>query len=185
MNFIKSNAIPSYLLLMICLLWSIGCGREAVTAVAGNQLQAETDFEEFDYPKEAQPKLKTVVLYVGAKEVITEMAVTPKQQETGMMWRTEMGEDEGMIFVSPRPRPHAFWMKNTLVPLSIAYIEADGTISSIHDMQPKDENNTPSKSQTVVYALEMNQGWFEKNGIGEGVIVATEHGALKDYFFKR
>ncbi len=172
------------LLILVALLLLAACNHQAPASQPVAQQPAPVDEVE-DYPTKPQPRLKTVILYVGPKEVVAEMAVTEDEQATGMMWRTEMGENEGMIFVSPYPRPHGFWMKNTLVPLSIAYIEPDGTISSIHKMQPKDETNIDSDSPTVQYALEMNQGWFEKNGIGKGVVVATEHGPLKDYFFKR
>ncbi|MDA7916378.1 DUF192 domain-containing protein [Verrucomicrobia bacterium] len=184
--FLRMSLVVAVLMLFVACdshVPSVTSSAKATAAASTPESDAPLDFDDSS-PTEAQPKLKTVVLYVGAHEVISEMAISPTEQQTGMMWRTEMGENEGMIFVSSRRRSHGFWMRNTLVPLSIAYIETDGRISSIHKMHPKDENLVESKSQTVRFALEMNQGWFEKNGIGEGVAIATEHGSLEDYFIK-
>lgn len=132
-----------------------------------------------------QPKLPTVKLWLGAQELVAEVARTSTQVQTGMMFRESMADNEGMIFVFPGPHQAAFWMKNTLVPLSCAYIDPDGTILEIHDMKPRDESAIQAGSDRIQYVLETNQGWFERNKVGVGTVIRTEHGSLTDTFFKR
>jgi uncharacterized membrane protein (UPF0127 family) len=114
-----------------------------------------------------QPRLETVELTAGMHVIKAELAVTQTQQAVGMMMRTEMGSNEGMLFVNSESSPRCFWMRNTLLPLSIAFIADDGTIVNIAEMQPRsDESHCSSKP--VRYALEMNKGWFAKRGIQAG-----------------
>ena len=89
---------------------------------------AESDLS---VPTQAQPRLPTMKLWLGAEEMVTELAVTPKQMQTGMMFRTNMEANAGMLFVFPRAHQTAFWMKNTIVPLSAAYIDPEGVILDI------------------------------------------------------
>jgi hypothetical protein len=84
------------------------------------------------------------------------------------MSQTNLSDKEGMIFVFPHPRPVTFWMKDTPIPLSVAYISTSGRILEIHDMKPFDETAIPSTSSAVVYALEVSQGWFPKHGVLAG-----------------
>jgi hypothetical protein len=114
-----------------------------------------------------QPRLETVQLRAGMHLIQTELAVTPQQQATGMMFRTSMGTNEAMLFVDSSASVRCFWMRNTLIPLSIAFLADDGTVVNIADMQPKSEQSHCSKAP-VRYALEMNQGWFAKRGIKAG-----------------
>jgi len=114
-----------------------------------------------------QPRLQTIDLTAGMHVIKTELALTMQQQMTGMMWRTEMGMNEGMLFVYDQPDRRCFWMRNTLVPLSIAFIADDGSIVNIADMKPRSEQSHCS-AQPVRYALEMNQGWFAKRGLKPG-----------------
>jgi uncharacterized protein len=132
-----------------------------------------------------QPRLATIKLWLGPKEVVAEQAVSPEQVQTGMMFRREMGEDQGMIFVFGQPQQVSFWMRNTLLPLSCAYIDPAGVILEIHDMKPLDETPIPSASNQVQYVLEMRQGWFERNHIGVGTSVRTERGTLAETYFRR
>jgi uncharacterized protein len=133
-------------------------------------------------PKEAQPKLPAVQLWLGPEQLTAEMALRPREIMTGMMFRTNMAENEGMIFVLGPPERRAFWMKNCSVPLSIAYIDGDGVILEIHDLEPHNTNSVVSAADTVQFALETPQGWFKRHGIGEGVTVRTEHGSLAETF---
>ena len=96
-----------------------------------------------------------------------ELAQTVQQQQRGLMERTELGKNRGMLFVFDQEQPLSFWMKNTLIPLSIAYIDGSGTIVDIQDMQPLDETLYPS-AVPAKYALEVNQGFFGENGINVG-----------------
>ncbi len=114
-----------------------------------------------------QPRLATIDLRAGMHVIKAELAVTPAQQMTGMMFRTEMPGNEGMLFVNDDKSVRCFWMKNTLVPLTIAFIADDGTIVNLADMQPRDEASHCSKAP-VRYSLEMRQGWFDKRGIKAG-----------------
>ena len=114
-----------------------------------------------------QPKLATVELSAGMHNIVAEVARTPQQQQTGMMMRTKMEQHEGMLFVFDDVAPRCFWMRNTLLPLSIAFIADDGTIVNIAEMQPQSDDSHCS-SKPVRYALEMNKGWFAKRGIKPG-----------------
>jgi uncharacterized protein len=116
---------------------------------------------------EAQPRLDSVTLQAGMHNIRAEVAHTPLQTQTGMMFRREMAAHEGMLFVFDSPQRRCFWMKNTLLPLSIAFIADDGAIVNLADMQPQSEA-LHCAEQPVRYALEMNQGWFAKRGIKPG-----------------
>ena len=115
-----------------------------------------------------QPELPTLTLSIGDIRIKAEVADDPDEKTMGLMARKELKEGEGMLFVFSGPQPMGFWMKNTLIPLSIAYINAAGIIREIHDMQPLDESGVPSIFRDLVYALEVPQGWFAKNGILAG-----------------
>ena len=132
-----------------------------------------------------QPKLPTVKLWVGTNQVTAEIASTHQQIQTGMMFRTNIAELEGMIFVFPQPNQVAFYMRNTLIPLSCAYIDPEGTILETFEMQPLNETAIPSKSHQVQYVLEMKQGWFDRHNIRPGMAISTEHGSLRQTFFRR
>ncbi len=114
-----------------------------------------------------QPRLPTVDLRAGMHTIKAELAVTPEQQMMGMMFRKEMNGNEGMLFVNDAKSARCFWMKNTLVPLTIAFIGDDGTIVNLADMQPLDERSHCAKAP-VRFALEMPQGWFDKRGLKAG-----------------
>jgi len=131
-----------------------------------------------------QPKLPTLKLWVGTNTISAEVARTLSQIMTGMMWRTNMEEMEGMLFIMPgEPHKVGFWMRNTLLPLSCAYIDSEGTILELHNMQPRDETPIPSDSDQVKYVLEVKQGWFDRHNVKPGMLVATERGTLPKTFF--
>ena len=112
----------------------------------------------------------TVTILNSAGErvpVQVEIANTPAKRERGLMERTALAEDAGMLFIFSQEQPLSFWMKNTLIPLSIAYIDAQGRIVDIQDMQPLDETPHPSATPAQ-YALEVNQGFFAQRGIEVG-----------------
>lgn len=116
----------------------------------------------------AQPPLPAIQLQINHKTVTAEVADEPVERMTGLMFRENLAPDSGMLFVMPRPDQVSFYMKNTVVPLSIAYINNSGMILEIHDLQPKNEKPVPSMFKTIAYALEMEQGWFAKNSILAG-----------------
>lgn len=106
-------------------------------------------------------------VYIKGKQLDVELADTWDLRAQGLMWRKELCTDCGMLFEFDRTRMISMWMKNTLIPLDVAFFEAGGKIIDIKQMQPLDLTSVPS-SAPVYYALEMNQGWFAKNGIKEG-----------------
>ena len=114
-----------------------------------------------------QPRLPTVSLTAAMHVIKAELAVSPEQQATGMMFRREMLGNEGMLFVNEEAGTRCFWMKNTLIPLTIAFVADDGTIVNLADMAPQSERSHCS-AKPVRYALEMSQGWFAKRGIQPG-----------------
>jgi uncharacterized protein len=114
-----------------------------------------------------QPRLPTVDITAGMHVIRAEVAQSPMQQMVGMMFRRSMGTNEGMLFVNEASDRRCFWMRNTLIPLTIAFIADDGTIVNLADMQAQDERSHCS-ARPVRYALEMNQGWFAKRGIQAG-----------------
>ncbi len=131
---------------------------------AATLLLATTAFAQ----QEAQPTLPITTLTVGKKQISAEVADDNKERMTGLMFRKKLAPDSGMLFVMPRVEPASFWMRNTLIPLSVAYISPEGLILEIHDMKPLDETPVPSKLTNIAYALEMDQGWFSSNGIFPG-----------------
>ena len=130
----------------------------------------------------AQPKLPTLKLWLGAHELSAEAALTETQQATGMMYRKEMGENEAMLFAFGRAHRAAFYMRNTYVPLSGAYIDSDGTILEIHDMKPLDETPIVAGTDRVQFVLETKQGWFERHNVTTGAVIRTEYGKLMEAF---
>lgn len=129
-------------------------------------------------PMAAQPRLQTMKLWLGPQVVTAELALTAVQQQTGMMFRTNMAEGEGMLFAFPMAHQASFWMKNTCLPLSAAYIDPAGVILEIHELKPFDTNAVVAASDRIQYVLEMRPGWFQRNGVSTGAVVRTEHGPL-------
>ena len=109
-------------------------------------------------------------LTIGENKLIVEVAATLQTRETGLMNRFSLQQDHGMLFVFEAPQPLAFWMKDTYIPLSIAFVDRNGRILNIEDMRPQDESTHWSKG-LALYAIEMRQGWFVSRGIGEGDVV--------------
>ena len=112
----------------------------------------------------------TSELTVGGQRLTVEVAAQPEQRERGLMYRRMLPENYGMLFVFDAPQMLRFWMKNTYLPLSIAFIDADGVIVNITDMKPR-TLNTHSSVKPAQYALEVNQGWFKRHGIAAGARV--------------
>lgn len=166
------NLIPIVALLFASLLLIAGCGREEAEAPSEDGPATTASTEPPPEVTAAQPGTPEATLVIinsfGERvPVRVEIANTPAERERGLMERTELAEDAGMIFVFDREQILRFWMKNTLIPLSIAYIDSVGRIVDIQDMQPLDENTYPS-AEPAQYALEVNQGFFEERGIEVG-----------------
>lgn len=109
----------------------------------------------------------TLDLAIGHHILRAEVADTEAERSLGLMYRDALQPDHGMLFVYPDSLPRSFWMRNTRIPLSIAFLDARGVIVSMADMQPYDETPIPSGGPAM-FALEMSQGWFEERGIAPG-----------------
>ena len=119
------------------------------------------------WAQDGPQKLPSVVLSAGMHNVQAELARTPGERSIGLMFRKSMGANEGMLFAFEQPAKQCFWMKNTLLPLSIAFVTADGTVVNIDDMKPQTLESHCSVKE-VPFVLEMNAGWFAKRGIKAG-----------------
>jgi uncharacterized protein len=117
--------------------------------------------------QDAPQHLQASQLTAGMHLIRAEVAATPEQREKGLMFRRDLGTNEGMLFVFDEPQPQCFWMKNTPIGLTIAFIADDGTIVNLADMQPLSERSHCS-AKAVRFTLEMNQGWFATRGIKAG-----------------
>lgn len=118
----------------------------------------------------AQPRLREADIVLKGRTIRVELARSPAEQQRGLMFRKEIGKDRGMLFVFPEDQQLSFWMRNTLIPLSIAYISSSGRIEDIFDMEPLSE--APVKtSHWVRYALEVPQGYFRELGAEVGDLV--------------
>jgi len=112
-------------------------------------------------------KLAQVRLNAGIHNINAELASTPQQREIGLMFRTAMPANDGMLFAFEQPGKQCFWMRNTLIPLSVAFIGDDGSVVNIDDMKPRTDDSHCS-AKPVRFVLEMNEGWFAKRGIKAG-----------------
>lgn len=114
-----------------------------------------------------QPALPRIELQAGIHLIRAEVAADHQTRARGLMFRERLGPNEGMLFVFQQKDRQCFWMRNTLIPLSIAFVEDDGSIVNIADMQPRSDDSHCS-AQPVRFALEMEQGWFAKRGVKAG-----------------
>ena len=112
-------------------------------------------------------KLAAIRLKAGIHNIQAEVAQTPDERATGLMFRRTMGANEGMLFAFEQAGTQCFWMHNTLLPLSIAFVADDGSIVNLDDMKPQTDDSHCS-AKPVRFVLEMNQGWFGKRGIKAG-----------------
>jgi uncharacterized membrane protein (UPF0127 family) len=172
----KRFSLPA---LWVVVLILAGCSKSAETAERVPIAVADPGA-----PTQAQPKLQTMKIYIGAEEMVAELALTSDQLRTGMMFRTNMAENAGMLFAMPFTGPASFWMKNCPLPLSAAYIDPEGVIQEIHDLQPFNTNSVVSASNNIRFVLETPQGWFQRHNIKTGVAIATERGPLMQTFFR-
>ena len=114
-----------------------------------------------------QLNLQRVTLNAGMHVIDAQVAMTPQERQTGLMQRKDMPQHEGMLFVFEQAAEQCFWMKNTLLPLTAAFVADDGTIVNTADMKPETTESHCS-ARPVRYVLEMNKGWFAKKGIRQG-----------------
>ncbi len=143
------------------MIWGLALA-SAVLATRPAMAQA-TGVPQLDLPR--------VELRAGMHRIEAQVAHTHEQRMTGLMWRRDMPAHEGMLFVFERPAIQCFWMRNTYLPLTAAFLADDGRIVNLADMQPLDETSHCSR-EPVRYVLEVHQGWFARRGIGAGFRVS-------------
>lgn len=124
----------------------------------------------FSAAAQQAPKFDVMSLTAGINLIRAEVAAAPAQREQGLMFREKMGANDGMVFVFEGPAEVCMWMKNTLLPLSVAFIDGSGKIVNIEDMQPQTLDSHCAK-KLVRYALEMNLGWFKQKNIKPGTVI--------------
>lgn len=142
----------------------------AALALAAGALLAAPMPASAQSPDGKPQSLPITTLKVGPHAVAAEVASTPDQRSLGLMYRFSLPADHGMLFVFPEPQPLAFWMRNTYIPLSIAFIDAEGRILNVVEMAPRSDATHPSRGDAL-YALEMRKGWFAERGVAPGARV--------------
>jgi uncharacterized membrane protein (UPF0127 family) len=166
---------PLKIAAIILALILVGCGGGAP---AGSQESHQNDPQVFESAAgseptaAAAPRLRILTIRVSggeSVEVRVEIADEPDEQAKGLMARTALGEDRGMLFAFPSEEERSFWMRNTMIPLSIAYMDAEGRIVDIQDMKALDDNPPHYVSaKPARYALEVNKGFFDERGVKVG-----------------
>jgi uncharacterized membrane protein (UPF0127 family) len=173
--FVKLTKILALLLVAAMLA---GCKKSGPVAAAPRSIDDIL-------PKQAQPKLPTMKIYLGAEMLDAELALTEREEMTGMMFRTNIQEADSMLFVLPQPQRASFWMKNCPESISAAYISPDGVIQEIHHLEKNDTNAVLAASDNIRFVLETSDGWFARHNIGTGMVIRTEKGSLADTFLQR
>ena len=135
-------------------------------------------------PKQAQPKLPTMKIYVGPETLNAELATTEREEMTGMMFRTNIQETDAMLFVLPVTATREFLDEKLPRILSAAYITPDGTIQEIHHLEKNDTNGVVAARDDIQYVLETKDGWFARHNISTGTVIRTEKGSLPETFFQ-
>ncbi len=161
--------------LLAAMLWA-GCQKSADVAPAPSV--------EDSLPKQAQPELRTMKMYLGAETLDAELALSSREQQTGMMFRTNITDESAMLFVLREPirAPYGFWMTNCPVSLSAAYIGPDGIIEEIHHLEKNDSTPVVATNDNIVFVLEVNDGWFARHNINPGTVIRTDKGSLQETF---
>ena len=163
--------------LLLAAGWFAGCAKSTPPAAPPAGLPGE--------PTHAQPKLRTMKIYLGAETFDAELALSDQQIRTGMMFRTNILETDAMLFNLRYPQQAGFWMKNCPESISVAYITTDGVIQEIHHLEQNDTNTVIATRNDIVFALETKEGWFARHNISPGTVIQTEKGSLADVFLRR
>lgn len=129
-----------------------------------------------------QPKLPVVQVLLGAEKMAAEIAVTPEQFGAGLMFRTNLEENAGMLCVLPRVSQPTCWTKNCPLALSMAFIDPNGCIVELHDFEPQSTNLISAAATNVQYVLETGRGWFDRHHIARGTLARTERGSFPETF---
>jgi uncharacterized membrane protein (UPF0127 family) len=152
-----------------------------VAAAPAESPKSATNVVQFHLNR-ALPKLPTVRLWVGPKEIDAEMCLTLQQIATGLMFRPGIADGESMLFVLPQPQQTHFYMRNVTFDIDAAYIDSEGVIQEVVRLKKLDETPVPSKSDNIQFVLETAPGWFERNGIKPGTLIRSTKRSLREEF---
>ena len=174
----------------ICLVvWSVlfalaaGCAKNADDN--GSTSNSVTPDKETGVPTHGQAKLPTMKIYLGSEKLDAELALSQRQEQIGMMFRTNIQETDSMLFILPVPQLASFWMTNCPESLSAAYISPDGVIEEIHHLEKNDCNPVYSTNTDVQFVLEVKDGWFARHNINPGTVIRTDKGSLPETFLQK
>lgn len=170
--------LTKFLALLLAAALLAGCKKTETAAAAPPSV-------EDSLPTHAQPKLPTMKIYLGAETLDAELALTEKEEMTGMMFRTNIQDADSMLFVLPVPQQASFWMMNCPESISAAYISPDGVIREIHHLEKNDTNAVLSATADIQFVLETSDGWFARHNVGVGAVIRTEKGSLTETFLQR
>jgi uncharacterized membrane protein (UPF0127 family) len=157
----------------------VGCSKP------GTQTEAPPAALLVQMPTQAQPRLPTMKIYLGAEVMDAELALTPQEEATGMMFRTNIPEDDSMLFYLRVPQAASFWMTNCPVSESAAYISPDGVIEEIHHFEKNDPIPVVATNNNILFVLETADGWFTRHNIGVGAVIRGDKGPLADSIQQR
>lgn len=155
----NANPVSSLLrawVLAMAVVAMTGCGRGDAERAGAASVTA------------GKPATEFFEIGVGEKTVRMQLAVRMREMERGLMERRDLGADDGMLFVYPGVQRMSFWMRNTPTPLDIGFFNAEGVLEEVYPLHPYDETSVKSRSERIKFALEVNQGWFAKNGVKPG-----------------
>ncbi len=160
-----------FAILLLSVLLFVGCGnRSQASKPQEKPAQPQSTKGDVTFPRKD--------IYVGGKKINVEIADTVDRRTRGLMFRTSMPENEGMLFIFEQSEPLGFWMRNTKIPLAIAFITTDLTIINIEEMVPaSDIDQDPPQYYSkgpALYALEMNKGWFDRNKFKAGAKIKLQ-----------
>lgn len=163
--------------LLLTILLAAGCGKTSLPAPA-------TSLEDI-LPKQAQAKLPTMKIYLGAETLDAELALNAQQEMTGMMYRTNIQDADAMIFVLPYTQRANFWMMHCPESISAAYVTPEGVIAEIHHLEKNDTNGVVAATDNIRFVLETSDGWFARHNVSTGMVIRTEKGSLAETFLPR
>jgi uncharacterized protein len=166
-----------HLTLLIVATFFIGCEKPDPTTIKPVSLDDIL-------PKQAQPKLPTMKIYLGAQTLDAELALTDQEEMTGMMYRTNIQDTDSMLFVLPYTQRANFWMMHCPESISAAYINPDGVIQEIHHLEKNDTNGVVAATDNIRFVLETSDGWFTRHNIPAGTLIRTEKGSLAQTFLQ-
>ncbi len=166
-----------FLALLLAATLLAGCKKSETAAAAPPEIWQ---------PTHAQPKLPTMKIYLGAETLDAELALTDHEEQTGMMFRTNIQDTDSMLFVLPQAMhaPDGFWMKNCPESISAAYISPDGVIQEIHHLEKNDTTPVVATNDNILFVLETSDGWFARHNVGVGAVIRTEKGSLAETFLQ-